>query len=224
MATSDVVVVADEDAALRRLLARRLEAEGFDVRQIDSVCRIDEFTAGADLVVSEVYDQGASLPRLREHSDVLFVAVLPRDTDMLEALDVVDAGADDFVIKPFSPRLLVTRIRALLRRRAPQVDGTPRRLEFDGLVIDQSRREVLVHGQPAELAAREFDLLAFLASSPLQVFSRMQIMQHVWAVDEAIGVSTVTEHVRRIRLKVEADPRKPRWITTVWSVGYRFNP
>src|SRR6266568_3306087 len=104
MATRGLVVIAEEDASLRRSLAQRLEFEGYEVREVDSVDRFDELTASADVVVSAVDDQGASLSEFREHSDVLFVALLPRDTATMEALDVVEAGADDYVVKPFSPR------------------------------------------------------------------------------------------------------------------------
>jgi DNA-binding response OmpR family regulator len=141
----------------------------------------------------------------------------------MDALDVVDAGADDFLVKPFSPRELVTKTRALLRRHSARA-GAPRPLVFDGLVIDVAAREVTVRGETVELPAREFDLLVFLASSPRQVFSRTQIMAHVWSVDDGLGTATVTEHVRRLRTRIEADPASPRWIQTVWSVGYRFTP
>jgi DNA-binding response OmpR family regulator len=219
------IVVAEEDAVLRRVLAERLSAEGYDVRLVDVPCRLgespDDFDA--DLVVSAISDQGPTVQAVRQRSDVLFVAMLPRHTGVLDALDVVDAGADDVLVKPFSPRELVTKTRALLRRRAAG-SLTPKPLVFDGLTIDVAAREVTVQGKPVELPAREFDLLVFLASSPRQVFSRTQIMAHVWSIDDGLGSATVTEHVRRLRSRIEPDPAKPRWIQTVWSVGYRFTP
>lgn len=219
------IVVAEEDAVLRRVLADRLSAEGYDVRLVDVPCRLgespDDFDA--DLVVSAVSDQGPTVQAVRQRSDVLFVAMLPRNTGVLDALDVVDAGADDVLVKPFSPRELVTKTRALLRRRA-SATLTPKPLVFDGLAIDVGAREVSVQGKIVELPAREFDLLVFLASSPRQVFSRAQIMAHVWSIDDGLGSATVTEHVRRLRSRIEPDPANPRWIQTVWSVGYRFTP
>src|SRR5215207_5576377 len=215
------IVVAEEDPALRRVLADRLESEGYDVRLFDMPCRLGE-SAGdfdVDLVVSEVTERGPRLQQIRERSDVLFVALLPRDTAVMDALDVIDAGADDVVVKPFSPRELVTKTRALLRRNGRE-PRSARPLVFDGLIIDVSAREVTVRGAAVEVPAREFDLLVFLASSPRQVFSRVQIMQHVWAIDDGMGCATVTEHVRRLRTRLEPDPRRPRWIQTVWSVGY----
>jgi len=219
------IVVAEEDPTLRRVLADRLEAEGYDVRLLDMPCRLGESVADldADLVVSELTAQDPRLHEIRERSDVLLVALLPRNTPMMEALDVIDAGADDVLVKPFSPRELITKTRALLRRSTSRTGG-PRPLVFDGLAIDVAAREVKVRGESVDLPAREFDLLVFLASSPRQVFSRTQIMSHVWSIDDGIGTATVTEHVRRLRTRIEADPAHPRWIQTVWSVGYRFTP
>jgi DNA-binding response OmpR family regulator len=219
------IVVAEEDPTLRRVLADRLASEGYEVRLVEVPCRlgesVDDFDA--DLVVSAISDQGPTLRSVRERTDVLFVAMLPRETGVMEALDVIDAGADDVLVKPFSPRELVTKMRALLRRRV-QPGAAPQQLAFDDLVIDIGAREVHVRGSEVELPAREFDLLLFLASSPRQVFTRTQIMTHVWSVDDGMGTATVTEHVRRLRSRIELDPANPRWIHTVWSVGYRFTP
>lgn len=219
------IVVAEEDPALRRVLADRLASEGYDVKIVEVPCRLGESADDfdADLVVSAISDQGPTLRSVRQRSDVLFVAMLPRETAMMDALDVIDAGADDVVVKPFSPRELTTKMRALLRRRPDTSVGSPK-LVFDDLVIDVGAREVTVRGHEVELPAREFDLLLFLASSPRQVFTRTQIMTHVWSVDDGLGTATVTEHVRRLRSRIEADPAAPRWIHTVWSVGYRFTP
>jgi DNA-binding response OmpR family regulator len=161
---------------------------------------------------------------VRERSDALVIAMLPRDTAQMEALDALDAGADDFVVKPFSPRELVSRFHALVRRSPLRAEREARRLAFNTLVIDEVRREVTLRGQPVALPAREFDLLMFLASSPRQVFSRAQLMAQVWGVDVSITTATITEHIRRLRNRIEDDPKQPRWIETVWSVGYRFNP
>jgi DNA-binding response OmpR family regulator len=135
----------------------------------------------------------------------------------------MDAGADDYVIKPFSPRELVTRLHAILRRSRLPNPREPQ-FVFDELTIDTARREVFVAGVELSLPAKEFDLLAFLAASPKQVFTRIQLMNHVWGTDAAVSTATVTEHIRRLRQRIEPDPRNPRWIQTVWSVGYRFTP
>jgi two-component system phosphate regulon response regulator PhoB len=135
-------------------------------------------------------------------------------------------GADDYVVKPFSAAELSARIESVLRRamlrNAPEAAG-PR--SFDGLVIDAGTREVTVAGQKVEMTAKEFDLLAFMAGSPRQVFSRDQLLHQVWgSSSDWQSDATVTEHVRRLRRKIEVDPDNPRWITTVRGVGYRFEP
>ena len=133
-------------------------------------------------------------------------------------------GADDYVVKPFSPRELVARVGAVLRRAGEDASaGTQERiLAFDELEIDSNTREVTVRGAPVTLTAREFDLLYYLASQPKRVFTRDQLMEEVWGYSFAAETSTVTVHVRRLREKVEADPAQPRYLQTVWGVGYRF--
>jgi DNA-binding response OmpR family regulator len=217
------IVLAEDDPALRDLLARRLTSEGYDVRLLDAPHLAECDHLDADLVISAFSDHGPTIHDVRQHSDVLLVAMMPTNTCVMDALDVVDAGADDVLVKPFSPRELVTKTKALLRRRAVGQTRV-RPLVFDGLVIDLAAREVTVNERRVVVPAREFDLLVFLASSPRQVFTRAQIMQHVWSVDDGIGTATVTEHVRRLRARIEANSAEPRWIHTVWSVGYRFVP
>jgi DNA-binding response OmpR family regulator len=133
-------------------------------------------------------------------------------------------GADDYVTKPFSPRELAARVAAVLRRvEEPTAVGTDEKaLEFDGLAIVPSKREVMAGGEPATLTAREFDLLYHLAKSPGRVYTRDQLMETVWGYAFPADTSTVTVHVRRLREKIEADPANPRYLETVWGVGYRF--
>ena len=133
-------------------------------------------------------------------------------------------GADDYVVKPFSPRELVARVGAVLRRAGEDASaGTQERiLAFDGLKVDPNTREVTVRGAPVTLTAREFDLLYYLASQPRRVFTRDQLIEEVWGYTFVAETSTVTVHMRRLREKVEADPAQPRYLQTVWGVGYRF--
>ena len=163
------------------------------------------------------------LTEVRKAADVPVILLTARteETDRVLGLEL---GADDYVVKPFSPRELAARVRSVLRRARPA--STPSQLEFDGLTIDGVSREVrLGDDDPVELTPKEFDLLAFLAASPRQVFSRGQLLEQVWdSSPDYQDPSTVTVHVRRLRQKIEADPDAPRWITTVWGVGYRFEP
>lgn len=133
-------------------------------------------------------------------------------------------GADDYVVKPFRPRELVARVGALLGENKAGADGSRERvLAVDGLRIDPGVREVTVRGTPVTLAAREFDLLYLLASSPGRVFTRDQLLEAVWDYGFAAEPTAVTAHVRRLREKIEADPERPRHLQTVWGVGYRFD-
>ena len=134
-------------------------------------------------------------------------------------------GADDYVVKPFSPRELAARVEAVLRRvnAVPGAsEATEAILEFDGLRVDPNARGVTVRGEPVSLTAREFDLLHHLAKSPGRVYTRDQLMEAVWDFAFSAETSTVTVHVRRLREKIETDPAHPRYLQTVWGVGYQF--
>ena len=143
-----------------------------------------------------------------------------RGTDRVIGLRL---GADDYVVKPFSPAELVARVDAVLRR----VDHSPQLEEpivFDDLELDPVARRVTVRGEEAQLTVREYELLLHLVRHPGQVFSRDQLMDAVWQYCFYTDTSTVTVHVRRLRAKIEAEPSDPRWLQTVWGVGYRFQP
>jgi two-component system phosphate regulon response regulator PhoB len=165
------------------------------------------------------------LVKLRQKSDVPAVFLTGRglEGDRIAGLRM---GADDYIVKPFSRGELSARIETVLRRTRPAPGGRSLRrvgLTFGELRIDLTTREVERAGELIELTAMEFNLLAFLASSPRQVFSRQQLLQNVWSSSsEWQDEATVTEHIRRVRRKIEVDPDHPRWITTVRGVGYRF--
>ena len=151
------------------------------------------------------------------------VILLTARTDETDRVLGLELGADDYVVKPFSPRELVARVRSVLRR-AGAPTGTPL-LAYDGLRIDTVAREVHVDDALVALTAKEFDVLAYLATNPRQVFSRAQLLEAVWdSSPDYQDPATVTVHVRRVRNKIERDPEQPRWIATVWGVGYRFEP
>jgi DNA-binding response OmpR family regulator len=221
------ILVVDDDDDVRALLVRYLGMEGYHVDEAADAEGTYKAVAEnpPDLVLLDVMlapDDGLEvLAQLRQQSTVAVILVTGRgaEADRVVGLKL---GADDYVVKPFSPAEVEARIASVLRRVKPPAG---RRLTFDGLSVDLDTREVVVGGAPVTLTAKEFDLLAFLASSPRQVFSRDQLLDRVWkSSPEWQGAGTVTEHIRRLRNRVEADPDHPRWITTVWGVGYRFNP
>ncbi len=132
-------------------------------------------------------------------------------------------GADDYVIKPFSPRELAARVGAVLRRTGETTEpAAGSAIAFDDLRIDPATREVTIRDEPVTLTAREFDLLHHMASHPRRVFTRDQLMEAVWGYAVSADTSTITVHVRRLREKLETDPARPRYLQTVWGVGYRF--
>jgi DNA-binding response OmpR family regulator len=146
------------------------------------------------------------------------------EPDRLMGLTV---GADDYITKPFSPRELVLRIKAILRRTRTNYtsieDGpAPDQLAFPGLVIRPLNRTVETNGQHLDLTVKEFDMLWLLARNPGRVFSRNQLLDHIWDTDFYGDASTVTVHIRRLREKVEPIPSQPRYIKTVWGIGYKF--
>lgn len=224
MATGRVLVV-DDEPTVREVVCQYLERDGYEVLAVDRgdtvVAAVDDFDP--DLIVLDVMLPGASgldaLKTLNGRVPVILLTARVEEADRVLGLEL---GADDYVTKPFSPRELVARVRSVLRRAAHPVRAT---VEFDGLRLDPSAREVFVDQQLVNLTAREFDLLAHLAASPRQVFSRAQLLEQVWdSSAEYQDPATVTVHVRRIRHKIEHDPDNPRWIATVWGIGYRFEP
>ncbi|MGH3743865.1 MAG: response regulator [Mycobacteriales bacterium] len=225
-----LVLVVDDDDDVRAMVTDLLEQEGFrthDAADAPSALQAVE-AIGPDVVLLDVTmpDMGGldMLTELRRRNDVPVILLTGRgsETDRVVGLRM---GADDYVVKPFSSAELVARVQSVLRRsrRPAAPDGAV--LRFGRLNIDPDVREVLLDGDAVPMTAREFDLLLFLARSPRRVFSREQVLTHVWESSTRWqDPATVTEHVRRIRRKIETDPDKPRWLTTVRGVGYRFEP
>jgi two-component system, OmpR family, phosphate regulon response regulator PhoB len=225
------VLVVDDEPMLRNLLSRLLRMEGYDVIEAeDGQVALDKIaTEQPDLVLLDVMlparDGLDVLGDLRQTSNVpvILVSALGEEADRVLGLKM---GADDYVVKPFSAAELSARIESVLRRAALRDrPGPGSRLLFDGLAIDHGTREITVSGEKVEMTAKEFDLLAFLAGSPRQVFNREQLLRQVWgSSSDWQSDATITEHVRRLRRKIEQDPDNPRWLVTVRGVGYRFEP
>ncbi len=226
--SSPRVLVVDDEPMVREVVTAYLERDGCKVTVAESGrAALDALRESPpDLVVLDVMlpelDGLSVLAQLRRSSDVPVILLTARTEESDRVLGL-ELGADDYVVKPFSPRELSARVRTVLRRSR---SGPPKTIiEFDDLLIDGATREVTCRGEILELTPKEFDLLAFLASSPRQVFSRGQLLEHVWdSSADYQDPSTVTVHVRRLRMKLENDPEHPRWLHTVWGVGYRFEP
>jgi DNA-binding response OmpR family regulator len=224
----DRVLVVDDEPMVREVVTEYLEREGFAVETAqDGVAALTALTnRPPDLLVLDVmlpHRDGFSVLQEVRRTSTIPVILLTARGDEADRVVGLELGADDYVVKPFSPRELAARVRSVLRRSRPvPVNET---LSFDDLVIDRRSREVRVDGRVVELTPKEFDLLEFLASHDRQVFSRGQLLQQVWESSaDWQDPATVTVHVGRLRTKLEADPSSPRWIVTVWGVGYRFEP
>lgn len=224
------VLVVDDEPTVREVVVGYLRRDGHEVSEAaDGPSALDLLEAEEfDLVVLDMMLPGVNgldiLRRIRSTGDmpVIMLTARAEESDRVAGLEL---GADDYVVKPFSPRELAARVNGVLRRAAPKAPVTTDRLEFDGLVVDHRAREVTLAGELVELTPKEFDVLAHLAGAPRQVFSRADLLRDVWqSSPEWQDPATVTVHVRRIRNKIETDPEHPRWITTVWGVGYRFEP
>lgn len=214
---------------VREVVAAYLSRDGFDVTEVgDGGSAIEHLDREPiDLIVLDVMlpetDGFSVLSAVRDRADIPVILLTARGDEADRVLGL-ELGADDYVVKPFSPRELAARVRAVVKRSAttPPVGS---RLEFDRISIDPATREVRVAGRFVELTPKEFDLLVFLAASPRQVFSRSQILEHVWGSNsDWQDPSTVTVHIRRLRQKVEDSAQSPKRIVTVWGVGYRFEP
>ncbi len=228
--TGTCVLVVDDEPTVREVVVGYLRRDGHDVMEAaDGTTALELLeTERFDLVVLDMMLPGVNgldiLRRIRSMGDmpVIMLTARAEESDRVAGLEL---GADDYVVKPFSPRELAARVNGVLRRAAPRAVAVTETLEFDGLAIDNRSREVRLGGELIDMTPKEFDVLAHLAASPRQVFSRADLLRDVWnSSPDWQDPATVTVHVRRIRNKIESDAENPRWITTVWGVGYRFEP
>lgn len=218
------VLVVDDEPIVRDVVCRYLERDGLQTIEAgngqDALACIEEHHPS--LVVLDVMLPGVDgievCRQIRRGSQtpVILLTALGAEDDRIDGLE---AGADDYVVKPFSPREVALRVRSILRRTVCADDEL---VGFGDVVIDRANRTVHRDGAEVHLTAREFDLLVFLAQNARRVFTRDQLMSRVWGYEAALDTGTVTVHVRRLREKLEANPASPRHIQTVWGVGYRF--
>lgn len=220
------ILIVDDDSTVRQVVADYLRAAGYDVTEAsDGPSGLATLTSGVELAVLDVmlpgFDGLELFRRARAagvDTPVIMLTAKGSETDRILGLE---SGADDYLAKPFSPRELVLRVQAVLRRGAP--DGGPRTVTDGDLVVDLGARKVCLAGRRLELTLREFDLLAHLVTHPDTVISRDALMAAVWGWEYG-DASTVTVHVRRLREKIEPDPSRPSRLVTVWGRGYRWEP
>ncbi len=223
------ILVVDDEPNIREVVELYLRRDGHavvsaaDGEEALMVYRqTDPDLVVLDLMLPEV--SGLEVCRRIQADKRVPVVMLTARGEEEDRIVGLGIGADDYVVKPFSPRELVARVGAVLRRvnEAHPGAGTEKSMIFDDLRIDSGAREVTIRGTPVTLTAREFDLLHHMASQPKRVFTRDQLMETVWGYAFAGDTSTVTVHIRRLREKIEPDPAHPRYLQTVWGVGYRF--
>jgi len=224
------ILVVDDEPSISEVVSIYLKRAGYQVmvahdgqQALEALEREPPDLVVLDLMLPQV-DGLEITRRLRAEGDTPIIMLTARreEADRIAGLEM---GADDYVVKPFSPQELVSRVKAVLRRtRSSDPASAERPLVFDDLCIDPKTRLVEAEGEEKTLTAKEFDLLWILARHPRQVFNRDQLLDVVWGLTEYVDPSTVTVHVRRLREKIEPDPSNPRHIQTVWGVGYKFEP
>ena len=231
--SAKTILIVEDEASIAEVVSLYLKRAGYNVliapdgrQAMNTFDRQSPDFVILDLMLPEV--DGLSLTRwLRDRSDVPIIMLTARREE-IDRIAGLEMGADDYVIKPFSPQELVSRVRAVMRRL--DRDGerealeNERALSFENLSLDPRTREVTVKSSPVELTAKEFDMLYLLARHPRQVFTREQLLERIWGGAQYIDPGTVTVHVRRLREKIEDDPSNPLRLLTVWGVGYKFEP
>ena len=228
--TADLILVVEDEPSIAEVVGLYLKRSGYQVifakDGLEAQNKIE--SQSPDLIVMDLMlpiIDGFELTRwLRDQSDTPIIMLTAR-RDEVDRIAGLEMGADDYILKPFSPQEVVSRVRAVLRRTNPQPDETSQQsLDFPSMVIDPKTRLVTIDGEEITLTAKEFDTLWLLAQHPRQVFTRNHILERVWGISDYIDPSTVTVHMRRLREKIEPDPSTPQHLLTVWGVGYKFEP
>lgn len=221
------ILVADDDPKIVDLVRMYLERDGYGVLIArDGLAALDMARQkNPDLIVLDLLlpkMEGLDVCRiLQAEVDIPIIMLTARSTEV-DKLVGLELGADDYVTKPFSPRELVARVRAVLRRAGKTATPDPVTLTFGELVIDSRSHEVLLHGAEVSLTPTEFKLLEVLAGEPGRVFTRMNLLEMVFGHDLDNFERTVDVHVKNLRKKIEADPKNPFYIQTVYGIGYKF--
>jgi len=223
------ILVVDDEPSIVEVVSLYLRREGFNVLTAgdgDSALAIAR-EHQPDLIVLDIMlpkRSGLEITRTLRMERAVPIILLTARGDEADRIVGLELGADDYVVKPFSPREVVARVKAVLRRSIrDDVNTGERPLTLGTMTVVPSERVVMIDGTSVDLTAKEFDLLYFLASHPRQVFTRDQLLDRVWGTEYIADESTVTVHVRRLREKIERDPSNPEYVVTVWGVGYKFS-
>ena len=228
MKLNQSILVVDDEETIREVVRRYLEREGFSVEEaadgfeaLDLIRSISPDLIILDLMLPGI--DGLSLTQHIRHDRQIPILMLTAKGEASDRIRGLDLGADDYVAKPFSPQEVVSRVRAILRRTNKETQaGIGKTIILGDLTIDPVSRMVSLEGDTVTLTAKEFDLIYFFARNPRQVFSRAQLLEHVWGDELYTDPSTVTVHIRRLREKIENDPSKPKYLLTVWGIGYKL--
>lgn len=236
MSKQQTIMVVDDEATIREVVRKYLELDGYKVleaatgtqaldllhEQRPNLIVLDLMLPGIDgFAITRTLRQSDEFAPLSMEGDIPIVMLTARTAEA-DRIAGFELGADDYVVKPFSPRELVARVKAVLRRANANTANAENPIEFSNLKLDPRSRSVTVNESEVSLTAKEFDLLWFFARHPRQVFTRTQLLDHVWGYEFYGDESTVTVHVRRLREKIEPNPAQPTYIQTVWGVGYKL--
>ena len=226
----DLILVVEDEPSIAEVVGLYLRRAGYQVSIARDGLEAQQTieTHLPDLIVMDLMlpvVNGFELTRwLREFSDIPVIMLTAR-RDEIDRIAGLELGADDYVLKPFSPQELVSRVRAVLRRTSSKKTAAGEKpITYSSMEIDPQTRLVTINEHEFNLTAKEFDTLWLLAQNPRQVFTRNQVLEQVWGISDYIDPSTVTVHIRRLREKIEPDPSNPQHILTVWGVGYKFEP
>lgn len=226
----DLILVVEDEPSIAEVVGLYLRRADYQVSIARDGLEAQQIieTQPPDLIVMDLMlpvVNGFELTRwLREFSDIPVIMLTAR-RDEIDRIAGLEMGADDYVLKPFSPQELVSRVRAVLRRTTTKKATTSEKpLFYSDMEINPQTRLVTINNHEINLTAKEFDTLWLLAQNPRQVFTRNQVLEQVWGISDYIDPSTVTVHIRRLREKIEPDPSNPQHLLTVWGVGYKFEP
>jgi DNA-binding response OmpR family regulator len=226
----DQILIVEDEPSIAEVVGLYLQRAGYQVifarDGLEAQNKIESHSP--DLIVMDLMlpiVNGFELTRwLRDRSDVPIIMLTAR-RDEVDRIAGLEMGADDYILKPFSPQEVVSRVRAVLRRTSSKLgESSEKPLSYPSMIIDPQTRLVTINEREITLTAKEFDTLWLLAQHPRQVFTRNHVLERVWGISDYIDPSTVTVHIRRLREKIESDPSNPQHLLTVWGVGYKFEP